>query len=99
MAIMSQACICPACCFPICTCILHQLEAIAVDPNAEGGVGSASGMQLLNMDLSRQAAAAQQQDEAAAAIQVGTFAGRLAMQCARAQHGPVTTSSSSAAAR
>jgi hypothetical protein len=49
-----------------------QLEAIAVDPDAEGGVGSASGMQLLNMDLSRRAAAgaAQQEDEAAAATQV-----------------------------
>ncbi|KAF6264679.1 Non-structural maintenance of chromosomes element 1 [Scenedesmus sp. NREL 46B-D3] len=46
----------------------HVLEAIAVDPNAEAGVGAASGMQLLNMDLSRlTAAAAQQQDDAAAA--------------------------------
>jgi hypothetical protein len=49
----------------------YQLEAIAVDPNAEGGVGSVSGTQLLNMDLSRRAAAgAQPDDDAATATQV-----------------------------
>jgi hypothetical protein len=42
-------------------------------------VGSASGMQLLNMDLSRQAAAAAQpEDEAGAATQVSTCGTRLA---------------------
>eukprot|EP00879_Flechtneria_rotunda_P021175 GHRR01022307.1.p1 GENE.GHRR01022307.1~~GHRR01022307.1.p1 ORF type:complete len:234 (+),score=72.64 GHRR01022307.1:180-881(+) len=31
----------------------HVLQAIAADPAAEGGVGSASGVQLLNLDLSQ----------------------------------------------
>jgi hypothetical protein len=56
------------------SCIPPQLEAIAIDPDAEAGVGSASGMQLLNMDLSRQAAsAAAQDDEAGAATQVSAL--------------------------
>lgn len=54
----------------------HVLEAIAVDPDAQAGVGSASGMQLLNMDLSRRAAAGaqQQEDEAADAAQAAAVA-------------------------
>lgn len=55
-----------------------------MDPDAQAGVGSATGMQLLNMDLSRRAAAGvqQQEDEAAAAAQVrGRRRGVLVARC------------------
>lgn len=50
-----------------------QLETIALDPEAQGGVGSASGLQLLNMDLSRPAGA---QDPDAETVQAALAAAK-----------------------